>query len=128
MEENNTKRRGRSAETARRMAYSKINILCLVIVALFLAAAIFAPVIAPYGYSDMVDKSLLPPSGDHWFGTDDFGRDYFSRVVVSMYEALDQIVKDPDSCDERESGGEGGELRFKYVKGFGIIRYEENCV
>lgn len=81
MKETGTKRRGHFAEVMKRMSYSKINILCLVIVLLFILAAILAPVIAPYGYSDMVAKSLQPPSAEHWFGTDDFGRDYFSRVV-----------------------------------------------
>lgn len=81
MKETDTKRRGHFAEVMKRMSYSKINILCLVIVLLFILAAILAPVIAPYGYSDMVAKSLQPPSAEHWFGTDDFGRDYFSRVV-----------------------------------------------
>ncbi len=81
MKETDTKRRGHFAEVMKRMSYSKINIVCLVIVLLFVLAAILAPVIAPYGYSDMVAKSLQPPSAEHWFGTDDFGRDYFSRVV-----------------------------------------------
>ena len=81
MKETDAKRRGHFAEVMKRMSYSKINIVCLVIVLLFVLAAILAPVIAPYGYSDMVAKSLQPPSAEHWFGTDDFGRDYFSRVV-----------------------------------------------
>lgn len=79
--EENTKRRGHFAEVMKRMSYSKINIVCLIVVLLFILAAIFAPVIAPYGYSDMVGKALQAPSAEHWFGTDDFGRDYFSRVV-----------------------------------------------
>lgn len=81
MKETDAKRSGHFAEVMKRMSYSKINIVCLVIVLLFVLAAILAPVIAPYGYSDMVAKSLQPPSAEHWFGTDDFGRDYFSRVV-----------------------------------------------
>lgn len=79
--EENTKRRGHFAEVMKRMSYSKINIVCLIVVLLFILAAIFAPIIAPYGYSDMVGKALQAPSAEHWFGTDDFGRDYFSRVV-----------------------------------------------
>ena len=81
MEEKNAKRKGHFAEVFKRMSYSKVNIICLAIVLLFILAAVFAPFIAPYGYSDMVGQSLQPPSAEHWFGTDDFGRDYFSRVV-----------------------------------------------
>jgi len=81
MEEMNAKKKGHFAEVMKRMSYSKINIVCLVIVLLFVLAAVFAPLIAPYSYQDMVGKSLLAPCAEHWFGTDEFGRDYFSRVI-----------------------------------------------
>jgi peptide/nickel transport system permease protein len=44
--------------------------------------AIFAPVIAPYDPLEVkAGRPLTPPSRDFWFGTDDLGRDLFSRVV-----------------------------------------------
>src|SRR5690606_33742959 len=56
--------------------------LGLVLVVVLLVAAIFAPWIVPYGPDQMgAGMSLTPPSADHWFGTDEFGRDMFSRVV-----------------------------------------------
>lgn len=79
--EDNDKRRGHFAEVVKRMAYSKVNIICLIIVLLFILVAVFAPVIAPHGYADMVAKSLMAPNADYWLGTDDFGRDYLSRVI-----------------------------------------------
>ena len=79
--EDNDKRRGHFAEVVKRMAYSKVNIICLIIVLLFILVAVFAPVIAPHGYADMVAKSLMAPNSDYWLGTDDFGRDYLSRVI-----------------------------------------------
>lgn len=52
------------------------------IVLLLIFTAIFAPWIAPYGYAEQVlTDRLQPPSRAHWFGTDNLGRDIFSRVV-----------------------------------------------
>lgn len=68
----------------------------LVIILLLVLAAIFAPVIAPYpghaiSETNPGDK-LLPPSGKYWFGTDELGRDLFSRVIygtrISLQTAL----------------------------------------
>jgi peptide/nickel transport system permease protein len=55
-----------------------------------LACAIFAPVIAPYD-PIIQDTSvrLQGPSAQHWMGTDDFGRDLFSRVI---YGARTSVV------------------------------------
>ncbi len=53
-----------------------------IILLLLIFVAIFAPVIAPFEPLAMgVGKNLQPPSAAHWFGTDEFGRDLFSRVV-----------------------------------------------
>ena len=54
----------------------------IIICMLWILAAIFAPWIAPY---DPIEQDLTvrlkAPSGDHWFGTDQFGQDIFSRVI-----------------------------------------------
>ena len=49
---------------------------------LFLIAAVFAPIIAPYDpiFQDSTSR-LSPPGMNHLFGTDNFGRDIFSRVI-----------------------------------------------
>lgn len=58
---------------------AKIGALILVVL---IIVAIFAPMIAPYGPSEMgVGGNLQSPSAEHWFGTDEFGRDLFSRIV-----------------------------------------------
>ncbi len=61
------------------------NPLALAGIVIFVSAvliSIFAPFIAPYEplEQDIVNR-LQPPSADHWFGTDQLGRDIFSRVL-----------------------------------------------
>jgi peptide/nickel transport system permease protein len=52
------------------------------LIALLLLSALFAPVVAPYDPVAVdVSRSLQAPGPQHWFGTDDLGRDVFSRVV-----------------------------------------------
>ncbi|MCC6887572.1 MAG: ABC transporter permease [Hyphomicrobiales bacterium] len=51
---------------------------------LIVAAALLGPWIVPYDpYATNTDMALKPPSRAHWFGTDQTGRDLFSRVVVA---------------------------------------------
>lgn len=58
---------------------SKIGAVLLLIL---LIVALFAPAIAPYDPLQMgVGRTLQPPDAQHWFGTDEFGRDLFSRVI-----------------------------------------------
>lgn len=53
-----------------------------VIFAILLLTALFAPFLAPYDPTAMqIQRSYAPPSRAHWFGTDELGRDVFSRVV-----------------------------------------------
>ncbi|MCB0913986.1 MAG: hypothetical protein KDB60_20460, partial [Propionibacteriaceae bacterium] len=51
---------------------------------LFLLVALFGPALAPYDplVSDAA-QALQPPSAAHWFGTDQLGRDVFSRVLIA---------------------------------------------
>ncbi len=52
------------------------------LILLVILLAIFAPVVAPYGEAEqnLVDR-LQAPSMEHWFGTDELGRDVFSRIL-----------------------------------------------
>ena len=59
----------------------------------FLAAALFAASVGqsltPYGAtSQNLDEILAPPTGAHWFGTDDLGRDVFTRTVFGARTSL----------------------------------------
>ena len=72
--------------------------ICLVILAVVALAAIFAPLLAGYsptqtGLSQptVVDGINVPfhaPDGDFWFGTDNSGRDIFSRVLYGARGSL----------------------------------------
>ena len=57
-------------------------VIGLAILCALVCLAIGAPWIAPHDpYAMAVGPRLEPPSGAHWFGTDEFGRDLFSRVI-----------------------------------------------
>jgi peptide/nickel transport system permease protein len=62
------------------------------VVALLVVVAVFAAVIAPYAINEQVgpldNSSPAGPSGEHWFGLDEQGRDYFSRVVYGTRLSL----------------------------------------
>jgi len=54
----------------------------VVLLAILLFVAAFAPIIAPYDPIKVtIADALQPPSVQHWLGTDDLGRDVFSRVL-----------------------------------------------
>lgn len=54
----------------------------LAIIVLLVVVAIFAPALAPYDpLIQNLGNALQPPSATHWFGTDEFGRDIYSRIV-----------------------------------------------
>lgn len=53
-----------------------------VLLLLVVCAAIGAPYVAPYGYAEQdIMNRLSPPTVEHWFGTDNYGRDILSRVI-----------------------------------------------
>ena len=61
----------------------------LAIMAFWVFCAIFGPWIVPYDpFAADPLNALLPPSGEHWFGTEQLGRDVFSRVIVGSRDIL----------------------------------------
>lgn len=68
-------------------------ILGLALVALFVIVALFAPLLAPYGFAQISDHGTdfvrqQAPSAQHWFGTSVRGEDVFSRVLFGARTAL----------------------------------------
>jgi peptide/nickel transport system permease protein len=55
----------------------------LLLLAPFLVAAVIPGVIAPYNPTDLIDAPFAKPSGQYWLGTDEIGRDVFSRLVYA---------------------------------------------
>lgn len=68
---------------------SRLTMVGTIIVLAFLMVAIVAPYVAPYDPIEQnLKEKLLPPSREHLFGTDQFGRDIFSRVLYGSRIAL----------------------------------------
>lgn len=66
-----------------------ITLFGLMVIGVMIVAAIFASIIAPYDPLAIDSLSRLsPPTGEHWFGTDHFGRDTLSRVIHGSRLAL----------------------------------------
>jgi peptide/nickel transport system permease protein len=62
-----------------------VTVVSAVVLALVVFVAVTANWIAPFGVNDVdVSNALRPPSDGHWFGTDELGRDVFSRVLVAV--------------------------------------------
>ena len=71
------------------LSKNKMAMIGLVILLIEVLIAIFATQIAPYGYQEIDPTALRQtPSAKHWFGTDEIGRDIFSRVVVGTRYSL----------------------------------------
>lgn len=60
----------------------------LVATAVFVFAALFADLIAPYGRDEIVGQVWEPSSAAHWLGTDNLGRDLLSRMIHGAQTTL----------------------------------------
>ncbi|WP_411906344.1 ABC transporter permease [Rhizobium mayense] len=68
----------------RRLLKRKTVAAGLIVLTIFVLLAVLAPWIAPYSPSKLsIVNRLKPPSGVYWFGTDEFGRDIFSRTIYA---------------------------------------------
>ena len=69
---------------------NRLNLFGTIIVALFFILAIFGSVLAPHSayQQDIQNAKLLPPSSEHWMGTDELGRDVMSRIMVGARYSL----------------------------------------
>ncbi len=73
----------------KRFSRNGLAVAGMIILLIFLLTAVFADQIAPHSYEEQNLKNLYaPPSPAHLFGTDNFGRDIFSRVVYGARISL----------------------------------------
>ncbi len=100
-EPRDTRRRERASLTrlvARCHGYQRAMLLAGgALVALVVIVAVFAPMIAPYGYGQLQDGggyfgSQAPPSARHWLGTTVGGYDVLSRVIWGAQTALEVVI------------------------------------
>lgn len=73
----------------RALRRNRIAMIGLGIIVFWALVALFAPLIAPYDpVGQEIANRLKPPTAQHWFGTDELGRDVFSRVVYGARISL----------------------------------------
>ena len=76
------KKQSEFVRVMKQMSKNKLAMFGLIILLAELVLVLLAPVIAPYEYSYMDAMAMQQgPSAAHWFGTDELGRDIFSRVL-----------------------------------------------
>ncbi|GAB3463924.1 ABC transporter permease [Kineococcus endophyticus] len=82
-------RERRSAEGLRLLLSSPPSVFAAFVLLAVVVVAVFDDQIAPQGANEVdVTQRLQAPSGAHWFGTDDLGRDVLSRVVLGAKVSL----------------------------------------
>ena len=77
------------AEQLRLALRSRTLVIGTAILLFWMACALFGRHMTPLDpYADDLLSTLSPPSGAHWFGTDQLGRDVFSRVIIGARDIL----------------------------------------
>ncbi|AZN98069.1 MAG: ABC transporter permease subunit [Mesorhizobium sp.] len=83
------RRRSPLADVFYSLLRSRTFLVGLAIVLFWVACALFGERFVPYDpLADDIIDALAPPSREHWFGTDQIGRDVFSRVIVGSRDIL----------------------------------------
>ena len=83
------KKKSQAKEIWRRFIKNKLALGGLIIVVFLFSVALFADIIAPYGMDEQnLANAKQPPSAEHIMGTDNFGRDIFSRIVYGSRVSL----------------------------------------
>ena len=73
---------------AKRFLRHKMAVASLIVLIFLIGAALLAPVIAPYSPTKPTGSFSAAPSAEHWFGTDQIGRDMLSRILYAARISL----------------------------------------
>jgi len=77
----------------RLLAGNPVTVLSALVLVAVVVIALTASWITPYGVNDVdVPQALRPPSGAHWMGTDELGRDVLSRVLIAVQASMKVAV------------------------------------
>ena len=77
-------RRRKAGQFVRQMLKNKMSLCGIVIILFFVLMAVFGPIILPFRTTDIAasrSEVFNPPSGAHWLGTDNLGRDVLQRAI-----------------------------------------------
>lgn len=76
-------------DTLRQLRRNKFAIAGMGIIVFFILLGLVAPLLTSYGYEDQdLVNRLMPPSAEHWLGTDHLGRDIFTRIAYGARVSL----------------------------------------
>ncbi|GEN88143.1 nickel transporter permease [Oceanobacillus sp. FSL W8-0428] len=76
-------------DTFRRLRKNRFAVAGLIIIIFFLILGLVAPLLTSYSFQEQnLANRLQPPSGEHWMGTDDLGRDIFTRIAYGARVSL----------------------------------------
>jgi len=82
-------RRGRIENARRALAKAPLTAwFGIVVILIYAFAAIFAGFIAPFGETEIIGKAYQPSSAEYWLGTDQIGRDLFSRLIYGARNTI----------------------------------------
>jgi peptide/nickel transport system permease protein len=83
------RKKSKLSEIWRRLRKNKLAVVALVVLVLLILVAIFGPIIAPYSYEAQDSKDTYAAPGlKHLLGTDKFGRDIFSRLIIGARQSI----------------------------------------
>lgn len=89
LEASPSRERGRIGTLIASLGRSPTFLTGAAILLFWIFCALFGGYFTPYDpLADDVINALMPPSAEHWFGTDQLGRDIFSRVIVGARDIL----------------------------------------
>lgn len=88
-----TLRRNREGETQlrrtwRRYRGQRLAMVALGLLGLVVVVAVAAPLLTTHDPNALAGRAFQDPSGEHWLGTDDIGRDLFSRTLMGLRFSL----------------------------------------